>query len=278
MQLGYNTNGFAFHRLEDAIDIIADIGYSCVAITLDTHHLNPFESSAADVNAIAQQLHKRNLRCVIETGSRYLLDPRRKHRPTLLDDDPESRIHFLYRAAEIASDLNAPALSYWSGARPENGPSDGVLFDRLALHVEKLEQVCEKYNLKAALEPEPGMLIESMSDISALSDKLGFTPGLTIDIGHLRCVEKQAEEVYIRQFAANLYNVHLDDMLPRKHRHLNFGEGSVDFQAVFKALMEIGFEGPACVELSEASRVAVTTAQESYDFLTHLLQDIKKAE
>ena len=105
--------------------------------------------------------------------------------------------------------------------------------------------------------------------------KLGFTPGLTIDIGHLRCVEKQSEEVYIRQFAANLYNVHLDDMLPGKHRHLEFGKGSVEFTAVFKALMDIGFDGPACVELSEASRVAVTTAQDSYDFLTHLLQDIK---
>lgn len=273
MKLGYNTNGFAFHRLEDAIDIIADIGYSCVAITLDTHHLNPFESSAAEVDTIAKQLHKRNLSCVIETGSRYLLDPRRKHRPTLLDDDAESRIHFLYRAAEIASDLNAPALSYWSGARPENVQTDSALFDRLALHVEKLEQVCSKYGLKAALEPEPGMLIESMNDVRELAKRLGFTPGLTIDIGHLRCVENQPEEVYIRQFGANLYNVHLDDMLPGKHRHLNFGAGSVDFTAVFKALKEIGFDGPACVELSEASRVAVTIAKESYDFLTHLINN-----
>jgi sugar phosphate isomerase/epimerase len=271
VKLGYNTNGFAFHRLEDAIDIIADIGYSCVAITLDTHHLNPFEASAADVNAIAQQLHKRELDCVIETGSRYLLDPKRKHRPTLIDEDPESRVHFLYRAAEIASDLGAPALSYWSGARPENALSDDALFKRLALHVEKLEEVCGRYNLKAALEPEPGMLVESMADVETLAGHLGFKPGLTIDIGHLECVESESEEVYIRQYADNLHNVHLDDMLPGKHRHLGFGEGSVDFPAVFKALSETDFDGPACVELSEASRVAVTTAQESYDFLVRLL-------
>ncbi|MDC1142008.1 sugar phosphate isomerase/epimerase [Planctomycetota bacterium] len=270
-KLGYNTNGFAFHRLEDAIDIIADIGYSCVGITLDTHHLNPFEASASEVNAIAQQLHKRGLSCVIETGSRYLLDPRRKHRPTLIDDDPESRIHFLYRAAEIASDLGAPALSYWAGARPKNPPVDDVLFGRLALHIEKLEEVCQRYQLKAALEPEPGMLVESMNDVETLAKILGFMPGLTIDVGHLECIEEEPEDVYIRRYAANLHNVHLDDMLHGKHRHLNFGAGTVDMQAVFKALSDTGFEGPACVELSEASRVAVTTAQESYDFLTQLM-------
>ncbi len=44
MYLGYNTNGFAHHRLEQAIEIIADLGYKGVAITLDYHALNPFDS------------------------------------------------------------------------------------------------------------------------------------------------------------------------------------------------------------------------------------------
>ena len=35
MKLGYNTNGLAHHRLVDAIELLADLGYQSVAITLD---------------------------------------------------------------------------------------------------------------------------------------------------------------------------------------------------------------------------------------------------
>ena len=35
MRLGYNTNGLAHHRLTDAIDLLADLGYQSVALTLD---------------------------------------------------------------------------------------------------------------------------------------------------------------------------------------------------------------------------------------------------
>lgn len=274
MLLGYNTNGFGYHRLEDAIEIIAELGYRCVALTLDVHHLNPFTSSAREVTAVAKQLDKLGLACVIETGSRFLLDARRKHRPTLLDNEPDSRVQFLYRAAEIAEDLGAPTLSYWSGARPEGWEAgDDVLFDRLAFHVEKLEKICATHGVRAALEPEPGMLVERMADYDRLAGLLGFQPGLTLDVGHLECMEVEDESTYIGSYSNVLYNVQLDDMLPGVHRHLFFGEGSVNFREVFKALREAGYAGPACVELSEASRTAVETAARAYRFIDQLASE-----
>ena len=35
MLLGYNTNGLAHHDLFDAVELLADIGYRSVAITID---------------------------------------------------------------------------------------------------------------------------------------------------------------------------------------------------------------------------------------------------
>src|SRR5437868_246754 len=92
MLLGYNTNGFAHHRLEDALAILADLGYRSVALTLDYHALNPYDPDHRDqLRRVAALLQRHGLRCVIETGARFLLDPRRKHQPTLLSSDEGER-------------------------------------------------------------------------------------------------------------------------------------------------------------------------------------------
>lgn len=269
MLLGYNTNGFAFHRLHDAIEIIAECGYRCVAITLDVHHLDPFNCTPADVHAVAAQLGRHKLGCVIETGARYILDARRKHRPTLIDDDPEPRVQLLHRAAEIAEDLGALCVSYWSGARPEHH-SDDELWRRLVPQIGHIQTICESHGVRAALEPEPGMFVATMADYDRLAQLCGFRPGLTLDIGHLKCLESGEPEHYLSQYRDVLYNVQLDDMLPGRHQHLFFGEGAVRFEPVLKTLADIGFKGPACVELSDAGRNAVETARRAKEFLDRL--------
>ena len=87
MRLGYNTNGMQSHRLADALELLAAQGYAAVALTLDVMHLDPFTSSAAQVAAVARQLQALGLLPVIETGARFLLDPARKHEPTVMSPD-----------------------------------------------------------------------------------------------------------------------------------------------------------------------------------------------
>src|SRR5262249_45570630 len=85
LRLGYGTNGLADHRLPDALALLADLGYAGVALPLDHQHLDPYGPGLSRrVAAVARELDRHGLAVVVETGARYLLDPRRKHRPTLL--------------------------------------------------------------------------------------------------------------------------------------------------------------------------------------------------
>jgi L-ribulose-5-phosphate 3-epimerase len=114
MFLGYNTNGFAHHRLEDALAVLAGLGYEGVALTLDHQALNPFDPHPFDqVHRVRDLLRAYRLRAVIETGARFLLDARRKHQPTLLDPGPPTR----RRLSGSASSASGPARR-WTTRRP----------------------------------------------------------------------------------------------------------------------------------------------------------------
>src|SRR6516162_5111318 len=128
MLLGYNTNGFAHHRLKDALHILADLGYSSIAITLDHHALDPNDPLwPRQCEHVCRILDRLQLHCVIETGARFLLDPRRKHQPTLMSAvayERKTRFDFLRQAIEIAQLVHADAVSFWSGAPSEPGAED----------------------------------------------------------------------------------------------------------------------------------------------------------
>ena len=110
-RLGYNTNGLSFHRIGDAIDLLADLGYEGIAITPDVGPLDPFELDRRTVADVRQRLDDAGLEVAIETGARYVLDPRRKHRPTLLR-------HFRVETARsVSCPARRPANPGWHRPR-----------------------------------------------------------------------------------------------------------------------------------------------------------------
>jgi L-ribulose-5-phosphate 3-epimerase len=274
LRLGYNTNGFAHHRLVDAIETIAELGYRSVGITLDVHHLDPFaKNHVVERAAVAELCARLGLQVVVETGARFLLDPRRKHRPTLLSRDAAERrvrVEFLVRAVEIAAALGGDGIvSLWSGS-PDEGDAAGQaeLDERL---VAGLREVCDAAAASGAVvafEPEPGMYVEDMAAYARVRDAVAHAAfRLTLDVGHAHITEAAGAAATVRAFAAEIANVHVEGMRKGVHDHLVPWEGDLDVRGAIAVLKEVGYAGPATLELSRHSHDAVRVAKRAFEFL-----------
>ena len=256
LRFAFNTNGCAHHRLDDALSLIAEAGYDGVALTLDIHHLDPFDPGfLLNTRHVAKRLMTLNLGCVVETGARFLLNPRAKHEPTLVTADPDGRarrIDFLSRALQVVAETGGEAMSFWAGVRKPGvrlADARGWLTDG----VTEIVRVAETLGVTAALEPEPGMAIETVDDWRALG-----IPNLklALDTGHCLVTGERDPADAVLEFADDLGTVTIEDMTRGVHIHLPFGEGDMDVPSVLAALNAIRFQKLICVELSRESHRA----------------------
>jgi sugar phosphate isomerase/epimerase len=271
-RLAYNTNGLAHHRPEDAFRLLADLGYEGVAVTPDVGGLDLYALEPRRVERLRDLADERGLELAVETGGRFLMDPRRKHFPTLLEDEPADRarrVDFYRRSIDLAAELGADLVSLWSGGAPA-GVSAADAWQRLVDGlVPVLDHGCER-GVRIGFEPEPGMFVERPAGFRELAARLGDRGpelGLTLDVGHLiatgdlpgpRSVGEQ-----IAELEDCLVHVHLDDARPGVHEHLAFGRGVLDLPATLAALVAIGYDGLTAVELSRDSHRGPAAAGEA---------------
>ncbi len=280
LRFAYNTNGTANHRLGDALALIAGSGYDGVALTLDWHHFDPFAPGLSRrAEALGALLAALGLGLVIETGARYLLDPRLKHEPTLVSPEPAGRarrVEFLTRALDIAAACGAEAVSFWAGV-PRPGVGREAAWRWLEEGVATAADRAGARGVDAALEPEPGMLVETVDDYRRLKR---VAPGLrlALDLGHCLVTGDREPDAALWETAPDLGTVTIEDMRRGVHEHLPFGEGDLDVFDALRALREIGFGRLVCVELSRDSHRAhqmVPDALESLRQVERLVIEIE---
>lgn len=259
MLLGYHTNSLQNHRLADALRLLAEHRYHAVAITPDTCHLDPDLATDSQLDGVARQLRDLGLQPVMETGARFLLDPKQKHEPTLMTRDPalrQRRLAFYGRVAAMGARLGARVVSFWAGIdRTPRADSPAWLAEGVSLACARIRE----HGLQPSLEPEPEMAVETFADWLRLRAVLGaVAPALTLDIGHLYAVQEGDPAAIIAAAGPYLAQVHLEDMRTGQHEHRLPGTGDVDFPGVLKALSAAGYRGPVCFELSRSSHQAPT--------------------
>ena len=287
-RLGYNTNGLAHHRVVDALRLLAELGYEGIAITPDVGQLDPYHldrTAVADARDWARDL---GLSVAIETGARYLLDARRKHFPTLLEEDAADRarrVDFLRRCVDLAAELGADPVSVWAGAAPGGATGDTEsgheeLWDRLCEGLVQVLEHARGSGVRIAFEPEPGMFVERPGGFERLVGRLGpdgADLGLCLDVGHLLCTGDLPVADAIARHAGRLVHVHLDDVAGGVHEHRMFGTGDLDLPETLNALLKAGYDGMAAVELSRDSHRGAQAAAEAMGHLRAALAGVGKA-
>ena len=275
MLLGYNTNGMAHHELFDAVELLAEIGYRSVAITIDHGALPPSGGYLQRrLQRLRRLLERLDMRSVIETGARFLLDPRQKHEPTLLSAGRARRVDFYKHAVNCAAELGSDCVSLWSGA-VRGRLADEPAMQRLADGLHETLRYAAGQGVDIGFEPEPGMLIDSMRRYEELLGRIDAANfRLTLDVGHLHCRGETPIAEAVRRWASRLVNVHIEDMRRGVHEHLMFGAGEIDFPPVLKALAEVGYAGGVHVELSRHSHQAPEAARRAFEFLNPIIESL----
>ena len=258
LRYAYNTNGLSSHRLDDALALLADSGYDGVALTLDVAHHDPFAPELPGRSAaLRRRLDGLGLDSVVETGARFLLDPRRKHHPTLVSADAGDRarrIAFLKTCVDVAADLGSEAVSFWAGVPAVDRTTS---WSWLVDGVTDVVGYAAERGVSCAFEPEPGMLVDDCDDWARLA---AAVPGLTLalDTGHCIVSGRWAPDDAVRAFASQLGVVAIEDMPRGRHEHRAPGEGDMDLPAVLAALRDVGHGGLISLELSRDAHRADT--------------------
>lgn len=269
LRFGYNTNGFAHHSIEDAIEILAELGYDGIAITIDHNHCNILKATDEAIASLARILDQRGLKVVVETGARYFLDRWRKHEPGFVSNEGrEERITLTKKAIDLGKTLQAEAITICSGRLGPRLDAE-LAWPTLVQGLADVVEYADKRGMKIALEPEPGMFIDDLSKYDRLCQEplLKDCLYLTLDIGHVRCSETCTIEEAILTYRDRIKTIHIEDIKGDVHEHLFFGDGDIDFQPVMNALSQIRYQGLINVELSRDSHRAVEMATKSISFL-----------
>jgi L-ribulose-5-phosphate 3-epimerase len=278
MWLAYNTNGLAHHRFEDALRLLADLGYGGVALTPDVGHLDLMTTGEREWEAARALVERLRLRVVVETGARYVLEPRRKHWPNLLSSDAvaaQRRLDFYRRAMRLAKALGGELVSIWSGAADDEAPRE-ELWRRLTERMHPVLDDAAAAGVTLCFEPEPGMFVDSLAQYRELRARLLKSGrddlATTIDVGHLLVTEPGAPHDHLAEFAPSLKNIQLDDARRGVHEHLPLGEGEIDFARLIAELCRLKFAGPVALELSRDSHRGAQVAEDSIRRLRALLR------
>lgn len=276
VQLAFSTNAYTRFGLAEAIRRIADCGYDGVELLADVPHayLPEFGDDREELHGTLEATGISVSNINANTAAGYYDDAPDTSffDPTIITDDEEERawrVSYTKDAIDLAGAVGAPAVCVATG-RPEPGNPPKRAREHLLDSLHEILDHAESVGVDVGIEFEPELLIECTDEVLDLLDAVDRDAlGVNLDIGHAAVYgEDPAESV--RQCAGHITGVHLEDIVGGrrgKHYHRIPGEGDLNFEAIFGALDDIGYDGFATLELYTYPDSPDRAAQQSLDVL-----------
>lgn len=277
MRFSFSTNAFIRHSVFDAVEKIASAGYEGVELLADIPHLYVPALKSRDIKRLREtvtrlgltvsNLNANTVRGYSGSGS---VNP--MFEPCLTDPDPEVRawrVDYTRRCIEVARELGCGNVSVTSGpVQPESTPEEGVEFLRGALR--EIAAHAEEEGVRVGIEYEPGLLIESGSELSCLINEIGSPMiGANLDMGHSHVLGEDPEAT-LDLLDGRVFHVHLEDIKGGRHRHLIPGTGEMDFAFLLDLFEKRSYGGFLTVELYTYPHKPEEAARRSLEFLRGL--------
>lgn len=196
VQLGYSTFGLTNLDFLAAIDAVGAAGYAGIEISFHRDQFNPFDISDDYLDTVRLRLAAAGVQGACVATASHFFDPLRPHEPSLLDPDlagRKRRIDLVKRGIHVARRLGIPLVTFGSGfIRAEH--IRNLSIDPHTLLIDSIHQCLRDIrpdeDITLLIEPEPGMLIETIDDGLTLVEAIGSPHfRLHVDLCHAYCSE-----------------------------------------------------------------------------------------
>jgi len=276
MILGYSTNAFVKFSVFEAVEKIGRLGFGGVEIMCDRPHLYPPDYDEKNLTRLKTLIDDQGLKVtnlnsftLFAVGDTYLpswIEPQEERR--------EIRIQHTLQCLKVADFFGCKNISV-----PPGGPVGEIsrekamtLFHR---GLERVAPLAQELDIKILVEPEPDLLMENTREFKEfIVDVKSPAIGVNFDIGHFFCAGEDPSGAFEELFEW-IGHVHLEDIAAnRAHNHLVLGHGAIQFQEVFKTMINLGYKGDVSLELYPYVDTPEEAGRESLEYLRALLQDV----
>ena len=274
MILGYSTNAFVKFSVFEAVEKIGRLGFGGVEIMCDRPHLYPPDYGEENLTRLKTLIDDQGLKVtnlnsftLFAVGDTYLpswIEPQEERR--------EIRIQHTLQCLKVADFFGCKNISV-----PPGGPVGEISREKAMtlfhLGLERVAPLAQELDIKILVEPEPDLLMENTREFKEfIVDVKSPAIGVNFDIGHFFCAGEDPSGAFEELFEW-IGHVHLEDIASnRAHNHLVLGHGAIQFQEVFKTMINLGYKGDVSLELYPYVDTPEEAGRESLNYLRTLQQ------